>query len=410
MSVRRSGQAREAACFRGPAAKKEEAMLYEQLSAKIAQSVGQYLDELILYNDETAENPELSGHEYETSKRIVRLLEGHGYALEYPFAGINTAFRAVYGKNNHKYKVAFLVEYDALPEIGHGCGHCLSGAISMLAGLAAKELQDALNVDIHILGTPDEEVEGQKCHMAEQGIFDAYDMVMMIHLYKRNIVSPVLQCCLIRDYHFYGKASHASAAPWEGKNALNAAQLFLHGIDMLRQHSKTDAQFHGIIAQGGEFPNIVPEHVVVKQMIRALDKSYVQQLDRLVDDCAEGAAVATQTSWEKKKCGEDFYNLKPNRAGSAAIREVFEEFGLEEEGDVTSIFGSSDIGNVSFHCPAFQPCLKISDEDIPIHSRAFAEIMRTEKAHEALAVGAGILAKTVAKIFSDEKRIAELKG
>ncbi|MGC2873156.1 amidohydrolase [Ihubacter sp. mB4P-1] len=384
-------------------------MMYEQLISKIAGAVEKNLPEMISYNDETAEHPEVSGHEYETAKRIASLLSGHGYTLEYPFAGIDTAFRAVYGENNHKYKVGFLVEYDALPEIGHACGHCLSGAISILAGLSVKDLQDQLDTDFHIIGTPDEEDEGQKCHMAEDGVFDDYDMVLMIHLYNRNIVEPTLQCCLIRDYHFYGKASHASAAPWEGRNALNAAQLFLHAIDMLRQHTTVDAQFHGVISHGGDFPNTVPDHVVVKQMIRALDKTYVHQLDGFVDDCAGGAAMATQTTWKKEKCGEDYYNLKINETGADAIGEVFAEFGLKAEDDQVGIFGSSDIGNVSFHCPSFQPCLKIADENVVLHSREFAQLMTTETAHQTLALGAKVLANTAAKIFSDEEKVAAMK-
>lgn len=383
-------------------------MKYEQLTAIIDEKIAESLEEAAQYNTVTAEHPEISGQEFETARRIVKLLTGHQYTIEFPFAGIDTAFRAVFEPNTHRHKVAFLVEYDALPEIGHGCGHSLSGAISILAGLAVKDLQEQLDTDFHIIGTPDEEVEGQKCHMAVQGVFDQYDMVIMIHLNHRNIVEPVLQCCLIRDYHFYGKAAHASAAPWEGCNALNAAQLFLHAIDMLRQHTTADAQFHGIISHGGDFPNIVPEHATVKQMIRALDKDYVQYLDEFLDDCASGAAKATRTTWKKEKCGEDFYNLKVNETGVSAIQEVFDELGLAQQ-DASAIFGSSDIGNVSFYCPTFQPCLKIGDDETVLHSREFEQLMHTDKAVSALTQGAKILAYTAAKIFCDEEKIAAMQ-
>ena len=139
---------------------------YEQLQCEINRQITKYKDEMIAVSDHMADNPELSGREYETSAGLVRLLEDYGYKTEKPFCGKETAFRGVYGSNDHKYKIALLTEYDALPEIGHACGHCLSGAISMLAGLALKDLQDELDADVHIIGTPDEEDDGAKCIMA----------------------------------------------------------------------------------------------------------------------------------------------------------------------------------------------------------------------------------------------------
>ena len=150
-------------------------MTYESLKEKIILEVEAHKQELIKINDYLADHPELSSEEYESSKMLVDFLALQGYRTEYPFAGIETAFRGIYGSSNHKYKVALLTEYDALPELGHACGHCLSGAMSVLAGLALKDLQDELNTDIHIIGTPAEEDDGAKCAMTDQGIFDVYD-------------------------------------------------------------------------------------------------------------------------------------------------------------------------------------------------------------------------------------------
>lgn len=183
-----------------------------------------------------------------------------------------------------------------------------------------------------------------------------------------------------------------------------------HAIDMQRQHTKPDAQFHGIIRNGGEAPNIVPEEVTAEVYIRCLDRDYLNQLIERVDACAEGAAIATQTTWEKSPTAHTYINIKPNPTGVASLYEIYDELGIEVNGDKEKLFGSSDIGNVSYMCPGFHPCLQISSPDIPIHTREFASLMKTEKAYKALDDGAKIMALQVAKIFSDEKRIKAMKA
>ena len=183
-----------------------------------------------------------------------------------------------------------------------------------------------------------------------------------------------------------------------------------HAVDMQRQHSKPDAQFHGIIRNSGEAPNIVPEEVTAEFYIRALDKNYLLELIKKVDACAEGAAIATGTSWDKYPTAEMYDNMKPNETGLSALGEIFEELGLPLNGDTEKIFGSSDAGNVSFVCPGFHPCLQVVDEDIAIHTRGFAECMKSERAHQGLSDGAKIIALQIAKIFSDEEKIKAMKA
>lgn len=179
---------------------------------------------------------------------------------------------------------------------------------------------------------------------------------------------------------------------------------------MLRQHTREDAQFHYIIKEGGLVPDIVPEEAVLQMFIRAGSKDYIEELMRLADDCARGAAIATQTTWEKTPENQTYYvDLRENPTGEDALREVFEELGIDENGSKNLIFGSSDIGNVSYACPAFHPCLQVVDE-APIHTREFAEAMKTDRAHEALVTGAKLIAFQIAKIFSDEERIAAMKA
>lgn len=383
---------------------------YETYKNLIFSQIQEHHSELAGLNDYLADHPEVSGQEYGSSRAIVELLRRHGWQVEYPFAGQDTAFRGVFGSGRHARRAAILAEYDALPQVGHACGHCLSGSISVLAALALQQLQDELDVDVHIIGTPAEETYGAKCNMVEQGIFQEYDMATMVHLYDSNLPVPKLQGLSAYLYRFHGRAAHASSAPWEGANAFNGAQLMFHAIDMLRQHCKPDAQFHGVILQGGEAPNIVPEEVTLELYIRALDKYYLQELVSKVDDCARGAAIATQTTWDKQPAFPGFDNLKANPAGAAALSEVYAELGLPINGDPDKIFASSDIGNVSYVCPSFQPCLQVADCGVALHTREFAAQMKTGRAHQALDDGAKLIALQIAKIFGDEGRFAAMKA
>ena len=383
---------------------------YLELKEKIAQAVKENLQDAIALNDDLADHPELSGEEYESSRKIVELLKHKGFDVEYPFAGLPTSFKATYGRNDHKYKVAIMTEYDALPGIGHACGHCVSGAISVLAGIAASKLQDALDADIDVIGTPVEETDGAKCALIKKGVFDHYDMAMMIHLYDQNLIYCTLNGLASYLYTFHGKAAHASAAPWDGINALNAAQLMFHGTDCLRQHVTPDVRIHGIIRNGGEAPNIVPEEASAEFYVRALDLDYMMDVVRKVDDCAAGGALATQCTWDKVKTAATYANMRRNYTGEDALREIYEELDIDINGDHEKIFGSSDAGNVSFVCPTFHPTLQIVDRGVPIHTREFAQAVKTERAHEAIALGANVIALQIAKIFSDENKIKQMKA
>lgn len=383
---------------------------YEELKEKIFKAVEENLPEMIECNDDIADHPEVSSQEYRTSQKLVDLLRAHGYEVEYPYAGLDTSFKAVYGPDNHKHKVAVLTEYDALPEIGHACGHCVSGSISILAGLATKDIQDELDCDIHVLGTPNEEVDGAKCTMVKQGVFKNYDMAIMIHLYDRNLPYCTLLALDSNMFNFHGKAAHGAAAPWDGINALNAAQLFVHAVDCMRQHVTPDVRMHGIYQNGGAAPNVVPEEASYELYTRSADRRYLNKLNERVIKMAEGACLMTGATWDMYPTAQPYDNLQNVESGVAAIREVFDELGIEENGDPDELFGSSDIGNVSFECPAFHPTLQIVDRGVAIHTRGFVEAVKTDRAHETIGLGAKLIALDIAKIFSDEARIAQLKA
>lgn len=382
---------------------------YDTIMKAADDRIRQFHRELTTLNDDIADHPEVSTKEFETSGKMVRLLREKGFDVIHPFADLDTAFKATAGPGGHKYKIAVMAEYDALPELGHACGHCLSGCISLLAGIAMKELQDELNADIHIIGTPDEEFDGGKVKMVRAGAFDDYDMAMMVHLFDANQVYTKLLALDTYTYYFHGKAAHASASPWDGRNAFNASQLMFHAVDMLRQHVTPDVRMHGIIRNGGEAPNIVPEENSLEMYLRALERENLNEVVRKVDDCARGAAIATQTTWEKKATAEFYDNIKLVPFGNEKLTEVYEELGLPITDGEEEIFGSSDTGNVSTVCPVFHSTLQVVDKGVAVHTREFAEAMKSERAHEALATGAKIISHLIIKLLSDESNMERLK-
>jgi len=181
-----------------------------------------------------------------------------------------------------------------------------------------------------------------------------------------------------------------------------------HAIDMLRQHVTPDVRIHGVIRNGGTVPNVVPEQASAEVFIRALDRNYLNDLVRKVDDCARGAAIATQCTWDKEETGLPFDNLLSNEPGLRALAEVYAELGLPLNGDAQAVFGSSDAGNVSFVCPTFHPCLQVAEKGIAIHTRDFALTMKSQRAYKALGTGAKVIAYQVCKIFGDEANVAAM--
>lgn len=383
---------------------------YSVLKRMILSEINKCWQETAELSEYIAANPEVSGTEYKSSERIVSLLKSHGFEVEQPFAGYETAFKGVFGKNDHKYKVAVLTEYDALPGIGHACGHNLSGAISVLSALACKDFQDELDCDIHVIGTPGEELLGSKCGMCDQGVFKEYDMAIMLHLYDQTLTYCKLNGLASYRYEFHGKASHAGAAPWDGQNALNAAQLMLHGLDCMRGCLLPDTRINSVISFGGEAAGSIPDEAKVETWIRSPDYEYLLKTIQRTDNCAAGAALMAECTWDKYTTAPLYKNMRRNHTGEDAVREVFDELEIPVNGDHSRLFGSSDIGNVSFECPAFQPTLQLSPKGIGIHTNEFLEYVTGPKARESLKKGAEVVALTIAKIFTDENRIKAIKS
>lgn len=373
---------------------------YNRLREKIDHAIENFKSTAVQLNEFMAENPEPGGEEYMASRKMVSLLEDLDFKVEYPFAGLPTAFRGTMGKKDGPV-VALLVEYDALPEIGHACGHCLHGSMSILAAAGLASVMKELEGCLWVVGTPAEETKGAKVKMAEEGVFDGVSLAMMIHSHGKE--SFVRYRALALDpikFTFRGKTAHAAGSPWEGLNALNGLQLFFHAIDMLRQHVQPDVRMHGIVTSGGTAPNIVPEEASGFFYFRSEERSRLDMVVQKVHDCARGAALATGTevSWEIFETS--FGNMVPNEPAETMMEEVYEELGIplsESPGPL----GSSDVGNVSHVCPAIQPVLAITEENITAHTRKFAEAVTKPYAYEALENGAKALARASLRTFLD---------
>jgi amidohydrolase len=367
-----------------------------------------HLDRAIELNDYLANNPELGGKEYNSSKHIVELLKDYGLSVEYPFAGLDTSFKAsIKGRSTNGPKVCILTEYDALPDIGHGCGHCASGSISVLAGLILNDLKDSFDGQIDIVGTPDEEATGKKVFMAEAGVFNEYDYAIMIHMFNRNMVNAKFLALNSYRIEFFGKTTHAAASPWEGKNALNAAQLFFHATDMMRQHVKPDIRLHGIIKDGGTAANVVPDYTMSEFYIRGNSSSYTDEITEWVKDCAKGAAMSTRTEEKITELAPPFRDLSSNSYAENTLEKIFNFYGLETS-EIGEAEGSSDVGAVDQICPTFHPMICVN-KNMTLHTREFAGEMLKESGHNAIGNGGKIIATFVMKTFLDPELLKNIK-
>jgi amidohydrolase len=375
----------------------------KELERDIDSYIDDHLEEYGELSDWMAANPEIGGEEFKASSRIVNMLNEKGFEVAYPYLDIPTAFLGVSGKGSGPV-IDFLVEYDALPEIGHACGHNLHGAMSVLAGVALALNCGEPQAEIRVVGTPAEENNGAKAVMADAGIFDDVDIALMFHIiagYTSPAYRALALCCY--EFTFNGRAAHASSCPWEGRNALNGVQLFFHALDMLRQHTKRNMQIHGIITNGGAAPNIVPESAKALFYFRAPWKEYLSaELDK-VFDCARGAALATGTEVSWQGAEASFDNMLPNPAAEDEMGRILSELGVPVQINLKPD-GSSDVGNVSWRCPALQGEFDVvGGRRIPHHTREFAQIVSGgEHTRRCLAKGAKALARMGLRVICDE--------
>ena len=380
----------------------------EKLKEKLKAELEIRRSELVRLSSDIHDNPELGFQEVKAVSWLSNYLENNGFCVEKGVAGLATAFQATYGEG--KPKIAVLAEYDALPGIGHGCGHNIIAASAVGAGVASKIVVDNLGGSIIVLGTPGEETFGGKIDMIKAGIFDDVDVAMMVHPSVLNMAIYRTLACLPLEVEFFGKAVHAAIHPAEGVNALEAIILAFNSINSLRQHIKEQARIHGIITNGGEAPNVVPAYSAAKFIIRAPDYAYLEELQGKVLNCFKGASLASGARL-KYRWGEKVYApIKNNVAMARLFSDNLELLGRKLDiFDSQGPFGSSDIGNVSEVVPSMHPMVAIASPPVSLHSTEFASAAASEAGHQGLLDAAKAMAMTVVDIIGRPGVLEKIK-
>lgn len=371
-----------------------------------------YFDKVKSLSAWLTDHPEISGEEKEASERIIAFLESEGYMVTAPYAGMPYSFLAIQSDRLDwdGPKAAFMCEYDALPEVGHACGHSYSCGISLLGALALREAYPDLPVRIDLVGTPGEEFWGGKCIMTDNGGFDGYEYAAMVHLSNEDRAMFEVRASNDRYFTFKGRSAHAADCPELGINALNAARLYMDAMDMWRQHMEKDWMFHGIVDYGGAAPNVVPEEVRLDYYYRAATIEGLHRLNRISEQCAEGAALATGTkvTWEQRY--PDYCDIYTPQISFDLVAELLREVG-REAAPPAGPGGSSDVGNVSMKIPVFHPLLDVTgyDKTRIMHDHSFEECLHTDKADKVLRDGAYLMSALGLRLAEDRELMADIR-
>lgn len=352
--------------------------------------------ELIQISRWMYDNPEVGFEEHDTSARLVEFLTGHGFAVEYPAYGLETAFAARVGSQGPE--VVICAEMDALPAVGHACGHNIIAASALGAGVALASLTDELGIRLTVLGTPAEEKMGGKVDLINAGAFTGAAVSMMVHPSNGDVVDPSVLGVRHIDIEFHGKDTHAAFAPQLGINALDAFVQAYVNVSTLRQAMYPTDKIHGIITHGGDAPNIIPSYTRSSWYVRAATQERMEELYQRVLACFEAAATATGCSWNVEPMGHPFEDMVNNQvmvdlfaANSAALGRPMGRGADEDPGAA----GSTDMGNVSHVVPSIHPFLTINPGDHVNHQPEFAAHTVSADGERAIRDGALAMAWTV---------------
>lgn len=349
------------------------------------------------------DNPELKFNEIHAAHLLTGFLRERGFRVDAPVGKLDTAFTASSGEPSpRRRRLAFLAEYDALPRIGHACGHNLIAAGVLVAAAALQEVRPDLEGELVVIGTPAEEGGGGKILLQEQGVFDGIDAALMFHPADRTLPWRHARSCAHLRVEFHGRAAHASKNPEDGLNALAAmVQLFV-AVDGLRQHLPPSARIHGVIRAGGDAPNVVPEYTCGDFLVREARQEETLALVQRFRDCATAAALATGTRVECSETAPLYTERKNNHTLATRVSEYLAAQGVEiDEPSVDNPSGSSDIGNISVTMPTIHPYLAVAPLGVQNHTSEFAEYVTSDRAHDATSQMAIALCQTALDLFDD---------
>ncbi|HEY1879520.1 MAG TPA: M20 family metallopeptidase [Caulobacteraceae bacterium] len=387
-------------------------MSIEQLKADVIGAVEAMSAELIDLSHLIHSEPELALEEVRACANLVKAVEGHDITVQREAFGLSTAYAAEFGKDGAP-TIAILSEYDALPGIGHACGHNIIATAGLGAALALSKLNGRLPGRVRYLGTPAEERFGGKEIMARNGAFDGADAAMMIHPAAIDLIA--MPCLAVTEVNvtYTGQTAHASAEPHRGVNALDAVVTAYQAIAQLRQHIESRERIHGIITDGGLAANIVPERAACRFYVRSPDAKGLAALRRRVQACFEAGALATGCQLEAVWGETDYLDLKTNgpmarafAANATAIGRPFDASDLVPRDRA----GSTDMGNVSHRTPSIHPLLAVAPAHVPIHNPQFTRWAASDRGDKAVIDGAKALALTALDLMSDASLLAAARA
>ena len=371
------------------------------LKHAVCDRVDELADRLLDASHQIHAHPELNYEEHFAHELLTGFLEREGIAPVRHAYDLATAFDSRAGREGPE--VAVLCEYDALPGVGHACGHNIIATAGLGAGLAAAFVAEAAGGRVRIMGTPAEEGGGGKVRMARKGAFDGVAAAMMVHPADADLLN--MDCLAIQELqvHYHGKAAHAAAAPWEGRNALDAAVLGYSGVAAMRQHIRPNERVHGIFTRAGDKPNIVPAETAMEWYVRAGTVASLQPLKERVFTCLESAATACGCTMSHEWVDNLYAEMVDNGplvqayvANAAAVGRTV----LDPAASGRRVMGSTDMGNISHLVPSIHPMIKVAPDGVPIHSVEFARWAAAEEGDRAVIDGAKALAMTVVDLWA----------
>jgi len=370
------------------------------MKARIAKAIEERRSGILDLSRRIHADPELAFEEVRTSRLLRTLLEGEGFDVRPATEALPTAFRAAHDSGAGRPQVTFTAEMDALPGLGHACGHNIIGTAGAYAAVILKSvLGHDLVGTIEVVATPAEERGSGKVRLVREGLFETSDVVLQIHPHMLDTV--ICQALARRTLvvEFFGRKAHAAAAPREGRNALDALVLFYHAAALPRTKLPPGTLFHGIIEAGGEAPNIIPDYARGRFSLRA---DAMPKLERLVDEVrllAEKAAADTGCRVEIGEPGPGVTTFRRNRVLEEIMAALFVERGRSEPAKLRESYGSTDLANVSWVAPTIEPMLKASDD--PIHTEGFARDAVGAGGERALLDGVYVLAAAAARLLTE---------
>ena len=372
------------------------------LKARATAAIEANRDEILALSRAIHADPEPAFEEHRAAARVAAAIAGHGYGVEHPVGRLATAVRGrlTGGLGPDGPRIGVLAEYDALPGLGHGCGHNTMAASGVGAAIALAAVRDSFAGEVVFLGTPAEERGSGKQFMLDDGLFVGLDAALLFHPADRDMVNCMLLASEDVDVTFVGKAAHAAGEPWEGKNALDAAVLLFQAIGLWRQQLPQHARVHGIILEGGSAANIIPDRATARFMIRSTDQAYFESMRERFRALVDGAAMMADVRGELVFSGGST-TMKNSLTLAGLWRANMETKGLADEGVDPEHVGSSDMGNVSLALPTIHPSLAICDPGVPWHSIESRDAAATPRAETTTLVAASLVAETALDLLTD---------